>query len=239
MLDGKIALVTGASRGIGRVIALQLAEQGVKVYGTATSQEGANTINEFGTGLILDVTQQDSINAVLKTMEDTAGMPEILINNAGITADNLFMRMKDEEWDRVIAANLSSVFKLCKACVRPMLKAKWGRIVNISSIVAFTGNAGQANYSASKAAMVGLSKSLAQEVASRGITVNIVAPGFIETDMTKALSVEQQERLLQQIPMGRMGQAKDIANAVQFLVSDHASYITGETIHVNGGMLMN
>lgn len=239
MLDGKIALVTGASRGIGRAIAMQLAEQGVRVFGTATSQQGADTISEFGTGLILDVTQQDSITAALKTMEDTAGMPEILINNAGITADNLFMRMKDEEWDRVISANLTSVFKLCKACVRPMLKAKWGRIVNISSIVAFSGNAGQANYSAAKAAMVGLSKSLAQEVASRGITVNIVAPGFIETDMTKSLNVEQQERLLQQIPMGRMGQAKDIANAVQFLVSDHASYITGETIHVNGGMLMS
>lgn len=239
MLEGKIALVTGASRGIGRAIAIQLAEQGVRVFGTATTQEGANTINEFGTGLILDVTQQESIDAALKQMEDTAGMPEILINNAGITADNLFMRMKDEEWDRVISANLSSVFKICKACVRPMLKAKWGRIVNVSSIVAFTGNAGQANYAAAKAAMVGLSKSLAQEVASRGITVNIVAPGFIETDMTKALSVEQQEKLLQQIPMGRMGQAKDIANAVQFLVSDEASYITGETIHVNGGMLMN
>lgn len=239
MLKGKVALVTGASRGIGRAIAQHLAEQGATVVGTATTEAGAATINEFGTGLVLDVTSQESIDALLERLEQTVGMPNILINNAGVTADNLLMRMKDEEWERVISANLTSVFKLTKACIRSMIKNKWGRIVNISSVVAFTGNPGQANYAATKAGMVGLSKSIAHEVASRGITVNVVAPGFIETDMTKSLTGDQQEMLLKQIPMGRMGQARDIAAAVQFLVSDHASYITGETIHVNGGMLMN
>lgn len=238
MLEKKVALVTGASRGIGRVIAQQLVSQGLIVVGTATSEAGAEAINEFATGLVLDVTSSESIDNMLNIMADKVGMPAILVNNAGITADNLFMRMKDEEWDNVINANLSSVFKLARACIRPMLKARWGRIVNISSVVAFTGNAGQTNYAASKSGMIGLTKSLAQEVASRGITVNAVAPGFIETDMTKNLSVEQQEKLLQHIPMGRMGQAMDIALAVQFLVSDGTSYITGETIHVNGGMLM-
>lgn len=239
MLDKKVALVTGASRGIGRAIAKQLAEQGLTVVGTATSEHGAESINEFGLGIVLDVTSQQSIDAALTKITDQVGAPSILVNNAGITQDNLFMRMKDSEWEQVIDANLSGVFKLMRACIRPMLKERWGRIVNISSVVAFTGNAGQSNYAAAKAGMIGLSKSIALEVASRGITVNVVAPGFIETDMTGALSVEQQEKLLQHIPIGRMGQAKDIALAVQFLVSESANYITGETIHVNGGMLMN
>lgn len=238
MLEQRVALVTGASRGIGRAIAQQLAKQGIIVVGTATSEAGAATINEFGHGMVLDVTSQASIDSLLENMAKTVGMPSILVNNAGITADNLFMRMKDEEWDNVISANLSSVFKLTRAVIRPMLKARWGRIVNISSVVAITGNAGQANYTAAKAGMIGLTKSIAQEVASRGITVNAVAPGFIETDMTKDLHADQQSKLLQHIPMARMGQADDIAQAVQFLVSDGAGYITGETIHVNGGMLM-
>jgi len=239
MLNNKVALVTGASRGIGRAIAKQLAEQGLIVVGTATSAEGANSINEFGLGVVLDVTSQQSIDDALDTITEKVGAPTILVNNAGITSDNLFMRMKDSEWDKVIDANLTGVFKLMRACIRPMLKDRWGRIVNISSVVAFTGNPGQANYAAAKSGIIGLSKSIAIEVASRGITINVVAPGFIETDMTSALSAEQQGKLLQLIPMGRMGQAKDIALAVQFLVSESASYITGETIHVNGGMLMN
>lgn len=238
MLENKVALVTGASRGIGRAIAQQLAAQGITVVGTATSQSGLASINEFGLGLVLDLASQQSIDNMLEEMAAKVGMPSILVNNAGVTADNLFIRMKDEEWDKVINANLSGTFKLIRACIRPMLKARWGRIVNVSSVVAFTGNAGQANYAASKAGLTGLTKSIALEIASRGITVNAVAPGFIQTDMTKDLSVEQQEKLSQQIPMGRMGQAADIAATVQFLVSEGASYITGETIHVNGGMLM-
>ncbi len=209
------------------------------MVGTATSEQSAASINDFGIGLVMDVTNQESIDNALNIMTGKVGMPSILVNNAGITADNLFMRMKDGEWDQVINANLSGVFKVMRACIRPMIKARWGRIVNISSIVAFTGNAGQANYSAAKAGMIGLSKSIAQEVASRGITVNVVAPGFIDTDMTRSLTAEQQAQLLQHIPMERMGEARDIALAVEFLVSDGASYITGETIHVNGGMLMN
>ena len=239
MLKARVALITGASRGIGMAIAQQLVAQGFTVVGTSTTEAGAEGINKFAKGLVLDVTSQLSIETLLATMAETVGMPDILVNNAGINADNLFMRMKDDEWDRVINANLTSVFKLMRACIRPMLKNKWGRIINISSVVAFTGNPGQANYSAAKSGMVGLSKSIAREVASRGITVNVIAPGFIETDMTKDLSVEQQEKLLQQIPMGRMGQAQDIAATVQFLASEAASYITGETLHVNGGMLMN
>jgi 3-oxoacyl-[acyl-carrier protein] reductase len=238
MLEKKVALVTGASRGIGRAIAQQLAQQGITVVGTATSEAGVASINEFGLGLVLDITSQKSIDNMLEEMSAKVGMPQILVNNAGVTADNLFIRMKDDEWEKVINANLSGTFKLIRACIRPMLKARWGRIVNISSVVAFTGNAGQANYAASKAGVIGLTKSIAMEIASRGITVNAVAPGFIATDMTKDLSAEQQEKLAQQIPMGRMGQAADIAAAVQFLVSEGASYITGETIHVNGGMLM-
>lgn len=239
MLEKRVALVTGASRGIGKAIAQELVAQGFTVVGTATSAAGVASINEFAIGLELDVTNQESIDNLLNTMTEKVGAPLILINNAGITADNLFMRMKDEEWNSVVNANLSSVFRMMRACIRPMLKARWGRIVNISSVVAFTGNAGQANYSAAKAGMIGLTKSIAQEVASRGITVNAIAPGFIETDMTKGLPAEQQEQLLQQIPMARMGQSMDIAHAVQFLISEGASYITGETIHVNGGMLMS
>ncbi len=239
MLGKKVALVTGASRGIGRAIAQELAAKGLTVIGTATSQAGVDAINEFAIGMQLDVTKQESIDALLNAITERVGAPLILINNAGITADNLFMRMKDEEWNSVLDANLTSIFRMMRTCIRPMLKARWGRIVNISSVVAFTGNAGQANYAAAKSGMIGLSKSIAQEVASRGITVNVVAPGFIETDMTKNLPTEQQEKLLSQIPMSRMGQAMDIALAVQFLISEGASYITGETIHVNGGMLMS
>lgn len=238
MLEQKVALVTGASRGIGKAIAQQLAQQGITVVGTATTEAGAAMINEFANGMVLDVTSQESIDNLLTTMAAKFGMPTILVNNAGITADNLFIRMKDDEWDKVINANLTGVFKVTRACIRHMLKARWGRIVNISSIVAFTGNAGQPNYSAAKSGMIGLTKSIAQEVATRGITVNAVAPGFIETDMTKDLSDEQQAKLLQHIPMARMGHASDIAQTVQFLVSEGAGYITGETIHVNGGMLM-
>jgi len=238
MLEQKVALVTGASRGIGKAIAQQLAQQGITVVGTATTEAGAAMINEFANGMVLDVTSQESIDNLLTTMAAKFGMPTILVNNAGITSDNLFIRMKDDEWDKVINANLTGVFKVTRACIRHMLKARWGRIVNISSIVAFTGNAGQPNYSAAKSGMIGLTKSIAQEVATRGITVNAVAPGFIETDMTKDLSDEQQAKLLQHIPMARMGQASDIAQTVQFLVSEGAGYITGETIHVNGGMLM-
>lgn len=239
MLEKKIVLVTGASRGIGRAIAELLVAKGFTVVGTATSSTGVETINQFAIGMQLDITKQDSIDQLLAMVTERVGTPLILINNAGITSDNLFMRMKDEEWDRVIDANLSGVFKMMRAFIKPMLKARFGRIVNISSVVAFTGNAGQANYAAAKSGMVGLSKSIAKEVASRGITVNVVAPGFIETDMTKNLPVEQQEKLLDQIPMARMGQAMDIAQAVNFLISENASYITGETIHVNGGMLMS
>lgn len=239
MLEPKVALVTGASRGIGRAIAQQLAEQGYVVVGTATTQAGADTISEFATGLVLDVTKNESIEALMKQVEDTVGAPNILVNNAGITSDNLFLRMREEQWDQVIAANLSSVFSLSKACIRPMLKARWGRIVNISSVIALIGNPGQTNYAAAKAGMIGFSKSLAHEVASRGITVNVIAPGFIETDMTKQLDADHQKVMLQQVPMGRMGQARDIAATVQFLVSDAANYITGETIHVNGGMFMS
>lgn len=239
MLEKKIALVTGASRGIGRAIAQQLAEQGITVIGTATTAQGAESINEFATGMVLDVTKQESIDAVFAKLADTVGMPNILINNAGITADNLFLRMKDEEWDSVISANLTGVYRMSKACIRSMVKARWGRIVNISSIIAFVGNPGQTNYAAAKCGMIGLSKSLALEIASRGITINVIAPGLIESDMTKDLSPEHLDSMLQKIPMGRMGQARDIAAAVQFLVSDSASYITGETIHVNGGMFMS
>lgn len=239
MLEKKVALVTGASRGIGRAIAQLLVEKGLVVVGTATTQAGVDAINEFAIGMQLDVTKQESIDNLLSAMAERVGEPLILVNNAGITADNLFMRMKDDEWDKVVDANLTSVFRMMRSCIRPMLKARFGRIVNISSVVAFTGNPGQANYSAAKAGMIGLTKSIAREVASRGITVNAIAPGFIETDMTKNLQPEQQDKLLSQIPMARMGQAMDIALAVQFLISEGASYITGETIHVNGGMLMS
>jgi len=245
-LDNQIALVTGASRGIGRAIAESLGNAGATVIGTATSEAGAQAISSglqeqgiTGTGMMLDVAQQDSIDDVLKQIAEQFGAPAILVNNAGITRDNLLMRMKADEWDDIINTNLSSVFRMSKACLRAMMKARSGRIISIASVVGVTGNAGQANYAAAKAGIIGFSKSLAQEVGSRGITVNTVAPGFIDTDMTRNLPDEQKQALLGQIPAGRLGQADEIAAAVAFLASPQASYITGETIHVNGGMYMS
>ncbi len=246
MLDGEVALVTGASRGIGAAIAAKLSRLGAKVAGTATTDAGAARIAErfaesagAGIGLSLDVTQQTSIDAALAAIEEQLGaMPTILINNAGITRDNLLMRMKDAEWDAILDTNLSSVFRLCKACLRPMTKARRGRIINLSSVVAVSGNAGQCNYAASKAGMIGFSKSLAREVGARGITVNVVAPGFIDTDMTRELPDTQRDALLKSIPLGRLGAPEEIADAVAFLASPSAAYITGQTIHVNGGMQM-
>lgn len=241
--DGKIALVTGASRGIGKAIALAFAEQGAKVIGTATTEQGADAITESlstwgGRGFVLDVTKPDSIEDSLTLIMDSIGAPSILVNNAGVTADNLFLRMQEAEWNKTLETNLTGAFRLIKSCLKPMVKARWGRVINISSVVAFTGNPGQTNYAAAKAGLVGFSKSLAREIASRGITVNVVAPGFIETDMTNKLSAAQQEALIAQIPVSKIGAPEDIAYAVSFLASSAASYITGETIHVNGGMYM-
>lgn len=243
-LQGKIALVTGASRGIGKAIATSLANNGAIVVGTATTAEGAETITQYlanqgGCGITLNLSDGSSIDNALATITKQVGAPAIVVNNAGITADNLFLRMKEEEWNSVLTTNLTGVFKLIKICIKPMLKMRWGRIINISSVVAFMGNAGQVNYAAAKAGLVGFSKSLAREVAARGITVNVIAPGFIATDMTKELSLEHSERLKEQIPVGRIGSPEDIAYAVNFLAADAASYITGESIHVNGGMLMS
>jgi len=245
-LNGQIALVTGASRGIGRATALKLGQAGAVVIGTATSQSGADAITAAlskagisGQGMMLDVAQQDSIDAVLTQITEQFGAPAILVNNAGITRDNLLMRMKDEEWNDIINTNLSSVYRLSKACLRAMMKARYGRIISIASVVGVTGNAGQANYAAAKAGIIGFSKSLAQEIGSRGITVNTVAPGFIDTDMTRNLPDEQKQTLLSKIPVGRLGQAEEIAAAVVFLASAEAGYITGETLHVNGGMYMS
>jgi len=242
----KVALVTGATRGIGREIALQLAEQGHIVIGTATSEKGAESISETlkqagaeGCGLVLDVSNGDSITDVMKTINSEFGAPVVLINNAGITRDNLLMRMKDEEWDDIINTNLSSVFRMSKACLRGMMKAKGGRIVTIASVVGLSGNAGQANYAAAKAGIIGFTKSLAQEIGSRNITVNAVAPGFIDTDMTRSLPEEQKNKLLGSIPLNRLGQPAEIASTVSFLCSPGAAYITGETINVNGGMYMS
>jgi len=244
-LENEIAFVSGASRGIGKEIALALGAQGAVVIGTATSESGAENISNYlkendikGEGLVMNVTDQDSISNTVKTISDDFGTPTILINNAGITRDNLVMRMKDDEWDDIMNTNLSSIFKVSKACLRGMMKAKKGRIISIASVVGVTGNPGQANYAAAKAGVIGFSKSLAREVGSRGITVNVVAPGFIDTDMTRALPEAQRDALLGQIPMSRLGSAAEIANAVAFLASPGASYITGETIHVNGGMHM-
>ncbi len=244
-MDNQVALVTGASRGIGKAILHALAAEGFTVIGTATSQAGADAIqkgldseNLVGKGMVLDVTQNDSIKALLDNIKEAFCAPTILVNNAGITKDNLLMRMKDDEWNDVINTNLSSIYRLSKACLRDMMKAKTGRIVNISSVVGSSGNPGQANYAAAKAGILGFTKSLAQEVGSRGITVNAVSPGFIETDMTDELTENQQNTLLSKIPLGRMGNVKDIAGAVKFLVSDSAAYITGETIHINGGLYM-
>ncbi|BCG64716.1 MAG: 3-oxoacyl-[acyl-carrier protein] reductase [Methyloprofundus sp.] len=238
----KVALVTGASRGIGRAIAEKLADDGFFIIGTATSDGGAEAISTYladnGTGMKLDVANADSIAEVMKQIADAYGAPEVLVNNAGITRDNLLMRMKEEEWDDIINTNLSSVFRMSKAVLRGMMKARSGRIINIASVVGATGNAGQANYAAAKAGMVGFAKSMAKEVGSRGITVNTVAPGFIDTDMTRELADEHKQSLLSGIPLGRLGDPKEIANAVAFLASEGASYITGETLHVNGGMFM-
>lgn len=243
MSDKTIALVTGASRGIGKAIAQQLANDGFFVIGTATSDSGAAAISEYladsGVGMTLNVTQADSIQGVFAEINSTYGAPTVLVNNAGITRDNLMLRMKDDEWDDIISTNLSSIFRISKACLKGMMKNKKGRIVSIASVVGVTGNAGQANYSAAKAGIIGFSKSLAKEVGSRNITVNTVAPGFIDTDMTKALADTQRDALLTAIPLGRLGQATEIANAVSFLCSDKAGYISGETLHVNGGMYMS
>lgn len=244
-LKEKVALVTGASRGIGAAIADCLGASGATVIGTATSAGGVEQINQRfesagikGRGGLLDVTETDSIASLLKDIGQTEGAPVILVNNAGITRDNLLMRMKASEWDDVIAANLSSIFHMSKACLRGMMKARFGRIVNIASVVGVTGNPGQANYAAAKAGMIGFGKSLAREVGSRNITVNTVAPGFIETDMTRALNDSQREGLAAQIPLGTLGAPEDIAAAVLFLVSDMGNYVSGETLHVNGGMYM-
>jgi 3-oxoacyl-[acyl-carrier protein] reductase len=241
-MDKKIALVTGASRGIGKAIAERLASDGFFVVGTATSDAGAGAISAYlaekGHGLKLDVAYAESINSVLKTINDELGTPVVLVNNAGITRDNLLMRMKDEEWDDIINTNLTSIFRMSKAVIRGMMKAKGGRIINIGSVVGATGNAGQTNYATAKAGVVGFSKSLAKEVGSRNITVNTVAPGFIDTDMTRELAQEHKNALLSSIALGRLGQAEEIAHAVSFLASEGASYITGETLHVNGGLFM-
>ena len=238
----QIALVTGASRGIGRAIAERLADDGLFTIGTATSDKGAEAISAYlgenGAGLKLNVSEADSIAEVVKTITEKYASPTVLVNNAGITRDNLLMRMKDEEWDDIINTNLTSIFRMSKAFLRGMMKAKTGRIINISSIVGATGNAGQVNYAAAKAGMVGFTKSMAKEVGSRNITVNTVAPGFIDTDMTRELGEEQRQTLLASIPLGRLGDAEEIAHAVSFLASKGAAYITGETIHVNGGMFM-
>ncbi|MGR8979923.1 MAG: 3-oxoacyl-ACP reductase FabG [Gammaproteobacteria bacterium] len=238
----QIALVTGASRGIGKAIAERLAGDGFFVIGTATTETGADAISSYlaesGKGLKLDVADAESIDEVIKTINDEFGPPTVLVNNAGITRDNLLMRMKDEEWNAIINTNLTSVFRMSKAVLRGMMKAKTGRIINISSVVGSTGNAGQANYAAAKAGMVGFTKSLAKEVGSRHITVNTVAPGFIDTDMTKELSDDIKNELLSSIPLARLGEPEEIAHTVSFLASEGASYITGETIHVNGGMFM-
>ena len=242
-LEGEIALVTGASRGIGAAIAASLAAAGARVIGTATSQAGADgisaTLGDKGRGIVLNVSDEDSVAAALKNIQDEEGSPSILVNNAGITRDNLLMRMKQDEWDDVIAANLTGVFRLSKGCLRGMMKARKGRIINIASVVAVMGNPGQANYAATKAGMIGFSKSLAKEIGSRGITVNVVAPGFIDTDMTKELSEDNRAAMLNQVPLGRLGEGDDIANAVLFLASAGGAYITGETLHVNGGMVMD
>lgn len=244
--QARVALVTGASRGIGRAIAESLADAGHTVIGTATSAQGASGITEYlgeagaaGRGMALDVTDGDSIRAVLETISSEVGPPTILVNNAGITRDNLMMRMKDEEWDSIIETNLSSIYRVTKGCLRGMMKARWGRVINISSVVAATGNAGQANYAAAKAGIQGYTRSLAREVGSRGVTVNAVAPGFIDTDMTRALGEEQRRELTQQIPLGTLGRPDHIAAMVAFLASDAGEYITGQTIHVNGGMYMS
>ncbi len=244
--SGKIALISGASRGIGKAIAMAIGQQGATVIGTATTQQGAEAITQYlhdnniqGTGMVLDVSQLESIEIVVNAINEQFGAPQILVNNAAITRDNLMMRMKEEEWHDIIETNLTSIFRLTKACIRGMVKARWGRVVSISSVTGFAGNPGQVNYGAAKAGIVGFSKCLAHELGSRNITVNVVAPGFIETDMTKDLAEDHAKRLRDMIPANRLGQPEEIAAAVAFLTSESASYITGETIHVNGGMYMD
>lgn len=244
-LENKVALVTGASRGIGRAIALELGKLGATVIGTATTADSADAISTYfkqegikGVGKKLNVCSAQENESVYADILKEFGAPSILVNNAGITRDNLLVRMKQDEWDDVILTNLSGVFQLSKLCVKEMMRARWGRIVNISSVVGASGNAGQANYAAAKAGLMGFTKSLAQELGSRNVTVNVVAPGFIDTDMTRDLKTEQREKLLSHIPLGRLGESQDIAHAVAFLSSDLASYITGQTIHVNGGLHM-
>ncbi|HMT92657.1 3-oxoacyl-ACP reductase FabG [uncultured Thiothrix sp.] len=244
-LKGEVALVTGASRGIGRAIAETLGQQGATVIGTATSENGAQAITDYlaaagiqGLGKVLDVAKSESIDTLVAALSKEYGGISILVNNAGITRDNLLMRMKDEEWDSIINTNLSSIFRMSKACIRSMMKAKKGRIISISSVVGASGNPGQTNYAAAKAGLVGFSKSLARELGSRNITVNVVAPGFIDTDMTRELSEDQRAAIFQNIPLGRLGQPEEIAGAVLYLASPVGAYVTGETIHVNGGMYM-
>ena len=243
-MQGQVALVTGASRGIGRAIALALAERGMKVVGTATSEVGAQAIGEAlaghgGRGLVLNVTDGAALDAAIDALVKELGGLHVLVNNAGITRDTLSMRMKDEDWDAVLDTNLKAVFRASRAAIRPMMKQRYGRIVSITSVVGASGNPGQANYAAAKAGVAGMTRALARELGSRGITVNCVAPGFIETDMTKALTEAQTTALLAQVPLGRLGQAADIAHAVAFLASPQAGYITGTELHVNGGMFMS
>lgn len=246
LLEHKVALITGASRGIGKAIALELGKQGASIAGTATTESSARQIDQYlqdanikGMGLVMDVNHVEQINAGIDRLQKSLGSISILVNNAGITRDNLLARMKDEEWDAIMQTNLKSVFQLSRAVLRAMMKARSGRIINISSVVGATGNAGQTNYAAAKAGMVGFSKSLAKEIGSRHITVNCVAPGFIDTDMTRTLSPDQQQALIQHIPLGRLGRPEDVAAAVAFLASPAADYITGTTLHVNGGMYMD
>lgn len=245
-LRDKVALVTGASRGIGKAIAVSLAEQGATVVGTATTEAGATAISEYlaeasaeGMGLVMNVTETESVDAAVKQIQEKFGAPVIVINNAGITKDNLMLRMKPDEWDGVISTNLSSLYRVTKAVLRGMTKARWGRIINISSVVAATGNMGQCNYAASKSGLEGFTRSLAHEVASRNVTVNAVAPGFIETDMTRDLPDAHKDSLLANVPLGRLGQPEEVAAVVAFLASDAAAYVTGSTLHVNGGMFMS
>lgn len=245
-LEGKVALVTGASRGIGKAIALTLAEKGAYVIGTATTQTGAVAITDFfkekklsGDGLLLDVTSADGVESLLTELIKEDKAPAILVNNAGITKDNLLLRMDDDEWYNVIETNLNAIFRMSRACIKAMFRARWGRIINVGSVVGLSGNSGQCNYTAAKAGIIGFSKSLAQEMGSRGITVNVVAPGFIDTDMTESLPQLVKDEMLKRIPLKRFGKTQDIAEVVAFLASESASYITGETIHVNGGMYMN
>ncbi len=245
-IEGKVALVTGATRGIGKAIAINLAAQGAVVIGTATSEKGAETISAYlaeagnkGIGMVLDVSDSASVESVLKSIQADFGTIEILVNNAGITKDNILMRMKEDEWDGVINTNLNSIYRLVKGCLRGMTKARWGRIISVSSVVASMGNAGQTNYAAAKSGMEGFTRALAREVGSRNITVNCVAPGFIDTDMTAGLADEHKQNLQAQIPMNRLGQPEEIAAVVGFLAGNGGAYVTGDTIHVNGGMYMS